>query len=447
MLIHCISSEKKITFRDTNTDKESNIYTILVGKNGSGKSQLLRAIVHTLVDKDELGPANYRDFPIEQKKIQELSISSKPSIVIASSTSPFDKFPTSRTNNKPGYYRYLGLKGLSSMNLGSGFMSRTIAALTGSLINKPEKLTTTKRAFEYLNYHFYLRCRLVLEIPIGTIRTILDSDNPSRDLISAMRDRYGVIGYTRSRRFDLTEETTELILPAFMDFIQNNRKPRIDLTISDKGIYDGDKPIDESALTLLQNGLFGARDIYLLKKGNPIPFQIRDASSGEQSVLLSLLGISSCICDGALILIDEPEICLHPEWQEKYITLLTELFQNFKKCHFIIATHSPQIVSRVGSNNCYILDIQTGETINATSLNKRSADFQLANVFGAPGFKNEYLSREIIGILTALANREKISPKKLLTANNIIKLLPAIDINDPNFKLITMLADAIKEEY
>lgn len=59
-------------------------------------------------------------------------------------------------------------------------------------------------------------------------------------------------------------------------------------------------------------------------------FSIKDASSGEQSIILSILGIASKIKDNSLICIDEPEICLHPEWQEKYIEILTQTFTNYK---------------------------------------------------------------------------------------------------------------------
>ncbi|PNU29376.1 AAA family ATPase, partial [Serratia marcescens] len=92
---------------------------------------------------------------------------------------------------------------------------------------------------------------------------------------------------------------------------------------------------------------------------------LRLASSGEQCILLSLLGIAANISDNTLILIDEPEISLHPEWQEKYISLLMNIFERYQSCLFVIATHSPQIVSKLNPRGSYIYTIQNDELLDA----------------------------------------------------------------------------------
>ncbi|MWT62345.1 AAA family ATPase, partial [Escherichia coli] len=122
-----------------------------------------------------------------------------------------------------------------------------------------------------------------------------------------------------------------------------------------------------SAVKILSDiGLFNVHDIIVSRKttrkldgwqwwSDPTePFSINDASSGQQCMLLNILGIASSIEDNALILIDEPEISLHPEWQENYIQLLIDSFTHVKGCHFIIATHSPQIVAKLKNKNCFV---------------------------------------------------------------------------------------------
>ena len=55
----------------------------------------------------------------------------------------------------------------------------------------------------------------------------------------------------------------------------------------------------------------------------------------------------------AIVLIDEIELHLHPEWQRMIIPPLTKTFPN---CQFIVTTHSPQVLSHVDPECIHILD-------------------------------------------------------------------------------------------
>ena len=59
------------------------------------------------------------------------------------------------------------------------------------------------------------------------------------------------------------------------------------------------------------------------------------------------------------ILIDEPDLHLHLEWQKKYIQKLIDVFSTLPediKVHFIIATHSPFIISDLPNEAIVVLD-------------------------------------------------------------------------------------------
>ena len=62
-----------------------------------------------------------------------------------------------------------------------------------------------------------------------------------------------------------------------------------------------------------------------------------------------------------IILIDEIELHLHPDWQRRVIPSLTKTFPN---CQFIVTTHSPQVISHVKPEGIYLLEKQ-GEEITA----------------------------------------------------------------------------------
>lgn len=76
------------------------------------------------------------------------------------------------------------------------------------------------------------------------------------------------------------------------------------------------------------------------EKSNVIP--LRALSSGEQHLIV-LLGeiIFATIGDG-LILLDEPEISFHPEWQERIPTVLKSVAK-LNGCKVVLATHSPML--------------------------------------------------------------------------------------------------------
>lgn len=54
-----------------------------------------------------------------------------------------------------------------------------------------------------------------------------------------------------------------------------------------------------------------------------------------------------------IVLIDEIDLHLHPQWQRIVISSLTATFPN---CQFIVTTHSPQVLSHVYRENVFILN-------------------------------------------------------------------------------------------
>jgi predicted ATP-binding protein involved in virulence len=83
---------------------------------------------------------------------------------------------------------------------------------------------------------------------------------------------------------------------------------------------------------------------------------VRLLSDGERSVLALILDISKRLAQAnpqlddplasgeAVILVDEIDLHLHPQWQRKIVGNLERTFPN---CQFIATTHSPQIIGEV----------------------------------------------------------------------------------------------------
>ena len=85
-------------------------------------------------------------------------------------------------------------------------------------------------------------------------------------------------------------------------------------------------------------------------------------SSGERVYLILLIDLArrlqiimpeqSLGSIPGVILIDEIELNLHPDWQRKIVPALTKVFQ---RCQFIVTTHSPQVIGEVEGHNITIL--------------------------------------------------------------------------------------------
>jgi predicted ATP-binding protein involved in virulence len=95
------------------------------------------------------------------------------------------------------------------------------------------------------------------------------------------------------------------------------------------------------------------------------PFKLGQLSSGEKRLLMLVTdlarrlaianpGLGENALEGeGIILIDEIDLHLHPQWQRRVLPALTQTFPN---CQFIVTTHSPQVLSEVPRESVFILE-------------------------------------------------------------------------------------------
>jgi len=83
-------------------------------------------------------------------------------------------------------------------------------------------------------------------------------------------------------------------------------------------------------------------DFIIIK--NSKEHKIEDSSSGEKEIFNFLLGITAFNVRDGIIIIDEPELHLHPSWQKKLMEIIIKIARE-RNIQFFISTHSPSLIT------------------------------------------------------------------------------------------------------
>lgn len=221
-----------------------------------------------------------------------------------------------------------------------------------------------------------------------------------------------------------------------------------------------DKRIDKEVIDLNNNDLqlsgkhplsnWVYPTIFFYKNGQRMPFD--SCSSGEKHILFAYIGILSRINDNTLILIDEPEISLHPEWQIRYVSTLSKLFDKYKNCCFILASHSHYFVSELQGHSSTIVVLK--KTMDSNTPNAEiipfdtyswSAENIIYNVFGIRTSRNFYFESDLSYLLTSLESFDGSDEKRDSIQSQINKLRRYVfNMNDPLYMILREAEEKIK---
>src|SRR4028119_2119670 len=153
-----------------------------------------------------------------------------------------------------------------------------------------------------------------------------------------------------------SRSTTSLIKLASIYFAEKRRKYE---TLAKTEGYDNYWDADEEVKLVtkhlnklgyswnveLKHANTNTYEIILLKIQENTNFSLHQASSGEKEILNFLLGIFAYNIKNGLIIVDEPEVHLHPKWQSLLLDLFFDL-ADFTQNQFIFSTHSPIFINQ-----------------------------------------------------------------------------------------------------
>ena len=167
-------------------------------------------------------------------------------------------------------------------------------------------------------------------------------------------------------------------------------------------------------------------------------FDINDLSSGEKQLFLRTLSIKMLEPKNSIILIDEPELSLHPKWQQRIIEVYKKIGENNQ---IIIATHSPHILGSVSSENIFILyrdengkiEAKTGDELYSSY--GQPVDRVLKDIMGLESVRTPKIEKDLEE-LRKLVDEDKYDTKEFKEKYN--DLLEILGNTDEDLFLIDM---------
>ena len=209
------------------------------------------------------------------------------------------------------------------------------------------------------------------------------------------------------------------ITPQIFQFIQD--LPYVfDIVVKDDAISFNDLSYGERQLLVQLNFI-----LFYLQQNNYERYWYHKDENGEDE------GYATERIDKIIVLLDEFELGLHPNWQKKFILYIIDFFKDIKKdISIVIATHSPFLLSDLSKENVIFLKKhnETGNCINTTkeiNMNPFGANIHTLlshGFFMQDGFMGEF-AKEKINKTIKLLNKRKLNKEEFDYCENIISII------------------------
>lgn len=425
-----VFTDADITLATKDDNENGSNITVFIGNNGSGKTSILDAIatglswfVAKLEDKNAQGKS------IDESKINisalECIISFEKKELVKNSG---ERYPLNEISLKLSKVRKY-----AESNLMSSYITDNIKSFTSSY-----REILTKNTEQEINLPitaYYGATRHTYDTTINN--AIQPNNNRQFDILSAYKDALEAktdyadfFAWFRYREdienetaphtsiMKLLEKHTDVNSEIYQSMLAEQKK------LQDKAL----SAVREAIKIFLSDDSSTIENIYIertpdlsmkvVKDGTH--FSIEQLSYGEKS-LLAMIGdiarrltilnptLHNPLEGKGIILIDEPDIHLHPQWQRRLIALLDKTFPN---CQFVLTTHSPLLISE--HKDILVYRIEKGQVEKVSSLYGQDINSVLSDIMDTD-FINQKVQSQIGDILDAIQNADIATAKDLLT--------------------------------
>lgn len=507
------------SFVDEN-DKQDIIYTtVIIGANGTGKSNLFRIIIELLKELSDLSRGKSRSYNVDGNFNLKFSVNGDifeyanivsegesnensnepekgnpafllrngekidfelaqfPLAIVANSIMLTDKFPFFRKEkNEAGEqveafprYKYIGVRNIPQSASTRAYVRRTVEFIVEQFEkkdnNKSGFISALKRATDFLEldnsidiYYYtsnnakFFRGDLTPEGLDTYFEPIREKYPKPEDNPPFKLNQYLKIKEDRKLLQSICDFCNKLVnedklekLPYKYSSIRKITYNLIEPKLFER--LNAEYPMLEH---LRQLGMISSPEIELKRAGG---YSLQESSSGEYHFFSSIVGLMATVKPtNSLVLIDEPEISLHPNWQMKYLSFLRELFSHseYATCHILVATHSHFLISDLKGDSSKIIGLKrAGREIEIIDLPKGidtfgwSAEDVLYKIFGLRTTRNHYMEVDMRELLHSISEKKQNKPELEV----IIKRLESVKLNneDPLNLIITKAKEYIQK--
>lgn len=445
----------------------SAAFSVLIGPNGSGKSRALAAALDEMILLERLRGEWYEGrirrvtssndedvativYRLEGKiyevkrvgksvrcwvdsetcTLNELKLPKK---ALAFAHLPVDRFIFSR-NERDGFYSYFGLRQATNLTTTGALELKIILSLFKGYSRRdyPRKI---EEWLKLLGLSTPLRIRIVANSEFFEAGNIEDFAAITAEAINRRRGR----GRADFRWSPESLDTCWVLFCQLKKHVTIERRASFAwLTIDENFFRNGPPP---------EFWIFGLEEarrhrlisqMNLLVRRHQVEEEFINLSSGEQQIFGTVSRLLSEIEQNSLIVIDEPEVSLHPQWQRLYLPTLRRSLADFPSTHVLIATHSHFLVSDLEPEHATLLvPSLTGpgdfEEFDG-DVYGRSPENLLYRVFGIGVVGNFQVERDMGVALQMLSDRIEFNLPEL---QKIFSRLKRIDSGDnPAFSKI-----------
>ncbi len=318
MSIYLKSIEAKKLFGEKNIKWDLSDVSVLVGKNGAGKSTILRSIYELLTDEKTDNLNLSTEFTLNF--IDNASLQFKKGKTL--SEKEFSYFLESIKNTSKLLREKKTSKSKSKNN---GFKSEDGMSLD-KLNSLYEEMFSNKNRVTSMFLFVISKTNenAISDISVEMISTINMSANSINELTKSDGNTTTLLDLelnTEIEKLRLTEGNKEMkekkikFIDELNDFFCESNK-----SVS----FDGER-------------------IIIKNKETDKNIHIRQLSSGERQLLFILIKALNMSAGKSILLMDEPEISLHMSWQKKLISSIKRINDT---CQVIIVTHSASILAK-----------------------------------------------------------------------------------------------------
>lgn len=456
-----------LDFAQPKRNSQDSQFTLLIGKNGVGKSLILEAIIdflfyvwvsytmYSMVRRSKyifcttliyymneaVCKLEWQDgshFYIDGEECS-LSLEMLPRIV-ATSFSICDKFKVPRSNEREQYhfYKYIGAKVNGNMISPTSIL---FALLSNIASASQEQLSRISNAINAIGYDLCILFRFKLQA-VSDKFTFNEALNDFE--MKAKETTYAGKKY-RQLNFDEKQ-----VLFDFYEKIKGNKETiSMNIDLTDENDLEMKKHEIYALYKFRQMGIVNLSQISFRKVSKEFVSCI-DMSSGEFNMLATIISIASVAEQNVLVLMDEPEISQHPSWQMSIIDYLDKCLKG-QACHLLIATHSNFLVSDLPMKRSEVLHLYKDEhnLIKSKRIESStygwSAEEVLLKVFNVPTMRNRYLAGIVGELMNGISNdtmKMEDVQKKVCFLKEVVDNLNDID---PMKKIIETIIETFEE--